>query len=163
MMAKKETICCLCNESIKGQVYKKGRKVYCEHCIEKEDIDWFDWCNLYEYIKKLYNVDKVSVRIMTQLHRYKKENKLTDYGILNTLIYVHEINTNIKIDTEMDTVGIIPYYYDEASKYFQNKERISEQAEYVNDNEKEINITSRVSFKIENNQKELDIGGEWEE
>jgi hypothetical protein len=100
---------------------------------------------------------------MTQLHRYKKENKLTDYGMLNTLIYVHEINTSIKVDTEMDTVGIIPYYYDEASKYFQNKERISKQAKYVNENEKEVNIVSRVSFKIENNQKELDIGGEWEE
>lgn len=163
MTTKKQQICYECGEAIKEQVYKKGKKTYCSDCMEKEDVDWFDWCNLYEYIKKLYNVKQVSLRMITQLKRYKKENKLTDYGMLNTLIYVYDINSNVVLDTDLDSVGLIPYYYDEASKYFENKERISEQAEYVNNNEKEIHVVTRTSFKLENNKKELQIGGEWED
>lgn len=165
MTTKKQQICYECREAIKEQAYKKGKKTYCGHCMEEEDIDWFDWCNLYEYIKKLYNVKQVSLRMITQLKRYKKENKLTDYGMLNTLIYIYDINPNVVLDTDLDSVGLIPYYYDEASKYFENKERISEQASRVNDNEeiRNIIINTNVNFRIENNKKELQIGGEWED
>jgi hypothetical protein len=96
-----------------------------------------------------------------QIKMYREDYNYTNSGMYYTLKYYYEILENHII--EGGGLGIIPYYYDEASKYFQNKERISKQAEYVNENEKEVNIVSRVSFKIENNQKELDIGGEWEE
>ena len=120
MTTKKEKVCCICGEKIDGQAYKKGKKTYCSACMEDEDADWFDWCNLYEYIKKLNNTKDVSLRIITQLKRYKKENKLTDYGMLNTLKYIYEIDKQIALNSELDSVGLIPYYYDEASKYFQN-------------------------------------------
>ena len=164
MAIKKEIVCCICGEKIEGQAYKKGKKTYCSNCMEEEDVDWFDWCNLYEYIKKLNNTKDVSLRIITQLKRYKKENKLTDYGMLNTLRYIYEIDKQIALNTELDSVGLIPYYYDEASKYFKNKDKISEQAEHVNENENNVTITTDNSnFKIENNRKELQIGGEWED
>ena len=164
MATKKEKVCCVCGEKIESQAYKKGKKTYCSACMEEEDVDWFDWCNLYEYIKKLNNTKDVSLRIITQLKRYKKENKLTDYGMLNTLKYIYEIDKQIALNSELDSVGLIPYYYDEASKYFENKYRISEQAEYVNENENNVTITTDNSnFKIENNRKELQIGGEWED
>ena len=164
MTTKKEKVCCICGEKIESQAYKKGKKTYCSNCMEEEDADWFDWCNLYEYIKKLNNTEKVSLRIITQLKRYGKENKLTDYGMLNTLKYIYEIDKHIALNSELDSVGLIPYYYDEASKYFQNKDRISEQAECVNENENNVTITTDNSnFKIENNRKELQIGGEWED
>ena len=164
MATKKEKVCCVCGEKIESQAYKKGKKTYCGACMEDEDADWFDWCNLYEYIKKLNNTKDVSLRIITQLKRYKKENKLTDYGMLNTLRYIYEIDKQIALNTELDSVGLIPYYYDEASKYFENKYRISEQAEHVNENENNVTITTDNSnFKIENNRKELQIGGEWED
>ena len=84
--------------------------------------------------------------------------------MLNTLKYIYEIDKQIALNSELDSVGLIPYYYDEASKYFQNKDRISEQAEYVNENENNVTITTDNSnFKIENNRKELQIGGEWED
>ena len=165
MAIKKEIVCCICGEKIEGQVYKKGKKTYCSDCMEEEDIDWFDWCNLYEYIKKLNNTKDVSLRIITQLKRYKKENKLTDYGMLNTLKYIYEIDKQIALNTELDSVGLIPYYYDEASKYFKNKDRISEQAEKIDVNEGVKNIVTNANenFKIENNRKELQIGGEWDD
>ena len=165
MATKKDKICSICGERIKEKEYKKGKKSYCSDCMEEEDIDWFDWCNLYDYIKELYRVKQVSLRIITQLKRYKKENKLTDYGMLNTLVYIYEINNTVKLDTDLDSVGLIPYYYDEASKYFENKQRIGEQAEHVNENEKIVNIIADTSigFKIDNNKKELQLGGEWED
>lgn len=164
MATKKEHICWICNNKIDGQIYKKGKKTYCSNCMEEEDIDWFDWCNLYEYIKKINNTKDLSLKIITQLKRYKKEYKLTDYGMLNTLIYIYEIDKQITLNTELDSVGLIPYYYEEASKYFKTKDLISEQAEHVNENENNITITTNNSnFKIERNKKELKIGGEWED
>ena len=44
MTIKKDKICCICGNIIKGEVYKKGKKTYCEECMEQEDVDWFDWC-----------------------------------------------------------------------------------------------------------------------
>ena len=79
--------------------------------------------------------------------------------MLNTLKYIYEIDKQIALNTELDSVGLIPYYYDEASKYFENKDRISEQAEHVNENENNATITTDNSnFKIETNKKELKIG-----
>ena len=165
MTIKKDKICCICGNIIKGEVYKKGKKTYCEECMEQEDVDWFDWCNLYEYIKKLNNVKELSLKIIKQLKRYKKEYKLTDYGMLNTLIYIYEIDKHVDLDPELDSVGLIPYYYEEASKYFKHKDEISEQAEKIDINEgiKNIVTNANVNFKIENNRKELQIGGEWDD
>ena len=85
--------------------------------------------------------------------------------MLNTLKYIYEIDKQIALNSELDSVGLIPYYYDEASKYFQNKDRISEQAEKIDINEgiKNIVTNANMNFKIENNKKELQIGGEWED
>jgi hypothetical protein len=162
MARKKDVFCYKCKNDINGMIYRKGKNTYCSDCMEQEDIEWFDWCNLYDYIKKLYRVKQVSVKIITQLKRYKKETKMTDYGMLNTLIYIYDIN-NTTFDAELNSVGLIPYYYEEANRYFKNKERISEQSEYVNENEKEIDIVTNINCKIDNNKKELQLGGEWED
>lgn len=120
-MATKKHICiCInCNKEIEGQIFKKGKKTYCEDCIYEIDPEWGDWCILFEYIKKLYNVKTPSLQVITQLQKYHKDNKLSFYGMYYTLKYVYELG-DLELDKEKG-VGIIPYYYEKAKDFLEKK------------------------------------------
>jgi DNA-directed RNA polymerase subunit RPC12/RpoP len=92
-------ICNHCKKEITGEIIKKGRKEYCEDCMYEIDPEWADWCLLFEYIRKIYNTNNVSVQIITQLKKYNSENKMTYYGMYHTLRYVYDI-LEMKLDTE---------------------------------------------------------------
>lgn len=66
----------------------------------------------------MFNVDYVSPRIQRQIKEYTNgAYKYTYSGILRTLKYFYEIKHNT-IDPTMDTIGIVPWIYQEAYRYY---------------------------------------------
>ncbi|WP_252241540.1 hypothetical protein [Clostridium sp. ZBS18] len=111
--------CTLCGDKFLTQemIVRTGKK-YCKECIIVKDKENEDWSILYEYIKELYNLEKLPILFVTQMNKYRKDEKcpLTSIGMYYTLKYYYEILEN-KIDKEKG-LGIIPYYYDKAKAYY---------------------------------------------
>ncbi|MBR6516750.1 MAG: hypothetical protein IKT40_07805 [Bacilli bacterium] len=90
-------------------------------CVEKSEEqvkkENEDRKKLEEYILNLFNLTKLTPRIIKQLDKYIKTNEYTYSGILKSLIYWHEVKGN---DTSKSNegIGIVEYIYEDAKKYF---------------------------------------------
>lgn len=100
---------------------------------EEKDIE-----NFFEYVKNLYKEDYNYLLTKKLAERFVKENKYTYSGMLKTLKWYHEIQNN-SIEKAKGTIGIIPYIYNEALKYYYNLYKI----QLLNKNKNEYNIQTR--------------------
>lgn len=69
------------------------------------------------YIKELFEIDCITPKIRKQMETYKKKNNYTYSGMKKTLKYFFEIRGN-PIEKANGGIGIIPWVYDEAFKYW---------------------------------------------
>ena len=72
---------------------------------------------LYLYIRDLFNVDAVPLRVKKQITQYINEYNYTYSGILGTLIYCYEVKKN-PLEKANGGIGIVPYLYQEAKNYY---------------------------------------------
>ena len=100
---------------------------------EEKDIE-----NFFEYVKNLYKEDYNYLLTKRLAERYVKENKYTYSGMLKTLKWYYEIQNN-SIEKAKGTIGIIPYIYNEALKYYYNLYKI----QLLNKNKDKYNIQTR--------------------
>ena len=97
------------------------------------------------YLKEAYG-DEVykDPKTWVVIGRYYNQ-KLTPIGIYNTLVYMHDIK-KVKVGKGKDLLGLIPYYYKEATKYFEQTEKIQKinetKVEQLDENVIEIIIKS---------------------
>lgn len=68
------------------------------------------------YIANLYGEDFCPPRLQQQIIKFETERGLTYSGMLKSLIYFYDIKNNPI--PEYQSVGIIPYIYDEAKEYY---------------------------------------------
>lgn len=78
----------------------------------------------YEYLRTLMTDSELSAKVYAISEKYIENYKFTWEGMYLTLVYLHEI---IEKDLTGDVVGIIPYYYSEAAKYYESIKQIEEQ------------------------------------
>lgn len=76
-----------------------------------------DYEALEKYILKLYNKDSLGALITKQIRDFRKNNNYTYTGIQKTLMWWFEIKGN-SIDQTNGGIGIVPFVYDDACKYF---------------------------------------------
>lgn len=100
---------------------------------EEKDIE-----NFFEYVKNLYKEEYNYLLTKKLAERYVKENKYTYSGMLKTLKWYYEIQNN-SIEKAKGTIGIIPYIYNEALKYYYNLYKI----QLLNQNKNKYNIKTR--------------------
>jgi hypothetical protein len=72
---------------------------------------------LEEYIVKLLKLDCMNARIKKQIKDMRSEYGFTYSGILKSLQYFYEVRNN-SIEKANGGVGIVPYVYEDAKKYF---------------------------------------------
>ena len=72
---------------------------------------------LNDYIKKLFKLDYVDARIQKQIKQYIEEYNYTYSGIHKALIYHFEIKGG-SIDKANGGIGIVPYVYQAAYRYY---------------------------------------------
>lgn len=119
--------------------------VTCIHCKKKFDRDKFPYvqvsprryahkeCSMTEdeklaqqekdkielenYIMKLYNITYVDARIKKQIKQYVEEYNYTYSGIHKALIYHFEIKGG-SVEKANGGIGIVPYVYQQAYRYY---------------------------------------------
>lgn len=124
-MAKRLLKCYFCGEQFDANsvpfVQVNPRRYAHKTCAEKADPQALEEMEsskkLFDYIKKLFNSDTVSVAIVRQIDAYKKDYKFTSSGILQALTYYYEVKHG-SIERSGGRIGIVPYVYDEAAKYY---------------------------------------------
>lgn len=76
-----------------------------------------DLIDLEDYIKKLFHMTDLSLRIKKQINIFHDNNKYSYSGILRSLIYIYEIKGQ-SIEKANGGIGIVPYVYDDAKAYY---------------------------------------------
>ena len=89
--------------------YNKAYGVEDEKAKDKKALE--------EYIKKLFGFGAIPVKINKQIATYVHEHNYTYSGILKTLKYFYEVKHG-SIELANEGIGIVPYCYSEASKYY---------------------------------------------
>lgn len=78
-----------------------------------------DRYELIEYIKFLFNIDRLTPKIECQIDNYRRDYNFSYSGILRSLIYFYDIKQHT-IELANEGIGIVPYIYDEAYRYYYN-------------------------------------------
>jgi hypothetical protein len=124
-MAKHLVKCLYCGEQmdVNSEEYVKPRSNRYAHkaCAEKgikiKTPEEQDLENLYSYIKQLFGYETIPAVVTKQIKQYAKEYHYTYSGMLKTLVYHYEIKHGDLSKAE-GRVGIIPYQYDDAARYY---------------------------------------------
>lgn len=118
---------------------KTSARRYAHLQCDNEDPILVDKLNLELYIKKLFNIDTIPFVIGKQINDYIKQYNFTYSGIQKTLEYCFEIKKK-NLQKDKETIGIVPYYYNEAKKYFYDI--------YLSQNaNKDLNIKETIQYK----------------
>ena len=77
----------------------------------------------YNYLRGLIDGQELSAKIYALTEDYIERYKFTYESMYKTLVYLHEI---IEKELTGDVVGIIPYYYSEATQYYESIDKVAE-------------------------------------
>ena len=123
-MAKAMVKCLYCNEQfdrLSEPCVKLGRRYAHKSCYEAQDDETLkadrDRHDFFEYIKQIYGPDYNFVSISKQAENYIKQYGFTYSGMLKSLKWFYEVKGNSK-EGSNGRIGIIPYIYEEAKKYY---------------------------------------------
>lgn len=90
--------------------HKKHKIVYEQNKQELQELE--------EYIKQLFQIETISVRIRKQMNDYVNNHHYTYSGILRALTYFYGVQGH-SIEKANGGIGIVPYTYDAAHNYYQ--------------------------------------------
>lgn len=125
-MAKHLVKCLYCGEVfdasitpfVKPRSNRYAHKACAETAENKKTKEEKDKEILEKYIKELFRINSISVKIKKQMEMFKNEKNYTYSGMYKTLKYFFEIRGN-SIEKANGGIGIIPYVYEEAFRYWQ--------------------------------------------
>lgn len=154
-MAKAMVKCLYCGERfdrLSEPNVKIGRRYAHQKCYEAQDDKTLkeqqDKHEFFDYIKEIYGSDYNFVSISKQAESYIKQYNFTYSGMLKSLKWFYEVQKNDK-ESANGRIGIIPYIYEDAKKYYYNLYLAKEKNKGVNNyciQVKEIVITSPRMF-----------------
>ena len=116
----KTYICSYCGEKINSDEIEtyKDKKYHSGFCLE--EIKYKD--KICKYVMELFGWKKVAPSIYKQMKKIKEDYpKITYKDMYQALIYFYNVKKGDK-EKSHKSIGIIPYVYEEANKYFSLKE-----------------------------------------
>lgn len=124
-MAKRILKCYYCGERFDANqvpfVQVNSRRYAHKECAEKaqneKSQEEKDLALLEEYIKNLFDISQLTPKIRKQISTYHTEKNYSYSGIYKTLKYWFEVKGN-SIDKANGGIGIVPYTYDQAFRYW---------------------------------------------
>jgi len=161
----KKLKCFTCKELFpKDELTVKSQKKYCPTCLEIKEEESAknktDWDLLFEYICKLYNIDKPTGMMFVQMKNYRADYDYTNIGMYCTLKYYYEVLDNTVL--EDSGLGIMPYFYDKAKKYNNKMYNLQDIIEDFESDEKAVQIKTKITDKIITIKKPLPLNFDWE-
>ena len=138
--------CPICGEwGNEDEMIKYNKRYYhigeCEQIYldeqQKKEAKASDWDMLFTYICELYNIKTPTGMMFKQMETFRKQYGYTDIGMYYTLkYYYYTLENEVLEDTGL---GIIPYYYTEATKHYNKIWDIEDAMEnFVRDEEERV-------------------------
>ena len=93
-----------------------GHKICVDKVNSSKTQDEIDYEDLELYIKKLFK-KPMSAKIKKQIVQFRRDYNYTYTGIKKTLVWWFEVQGN-SLDKSNGGIGIVPYVYDDACKYY---------------------------------------------
>lgn len=127
-------ICSICNKRFDRDKFpavltssRRYAHASCAGQLSEEDAQKEkDYLELEAYIIKLFNLEHMDGRITLQIKKYMQDHPEYTYsGIKRTLQYFYEIKGN-SIEKANGGIGIVPWVYDEAKRYYYNQWLLSQ-------------------------------------
>jgi hypothetical protein len=116
--------CRICGETFdadKEPAFKKGRWYAHQTCYDEREAaktkEEKDFDMLLEYCSQLFGRLFDYPRTMRLAKSYHEKNNFSYSGMIRTMQYVYEIKKE-PIEKGNGSIGIVPYMYDEAYRYF---------------------------------------------
>lgn len=135
--------CFNCKEKFDREILiQYNNKNYCKECYNYVITEEKDKKMLHDYIMKKFNIPFVDVRLLKQIKTFREEYGYTYQGIGYTLWYLEYVEKR-KLQK---TLGLVPYYYEKAKKYSEEKQRIL--------NSTNTKLAEEVIIKIDKKEKE---------
>lgn len=129
-------ICYVCKKPIskKKDKYKQiaiGQFAHFPECVEiEEKREKTDSELLDRYIMNLFKWEYVHPRVKKQIKNYIETYNFTYSGIQKSLEYFYDIKNN-SLENAHDSIGIVPYIYQDAYNYFYTIWKAQQKNEYV--------------------------------
>jgi hypothetical protein len=159
--------CSMCENLFeKEELTVKGSKKYCANClrIREEEIkkNKSDWDILFDYICKLYKINKPTGMMFRQLKEFRgEEYNYTNTGMYYTLKYYYEVLENDVL--EGTGLGIMPYFYDKARQHYNKVYDLENIVDTFENTEQIIKIKTKISSKDFIQKEPLPLNIDWEE
>lgn len=93
----------------------KNKKYYHANCFHIHEMSAQHRRELIDYICQLYEIEAPNGFMVKQIKTFQDEYKYTLKGIEFALRYFHDVMGN---DIEADGIGIVPFIYNDAKKYY---------------------------------------------
>lgn len=120
--------CLICGEYFdkdkENSIKIKNRYVH-DNCYENTEEG--QKYKLENYILNLFGIEKISPLIKKQIENYYNEKKYSYLSILFTLKYFFEIQNGDV--TKAKGIGIVPYVYEDAKKYYEHLTKVLKETE----------------------------------
>lgn len=125
-MARHMVKCSICGEQFDANIipfektHNGHRYAHVECFNHQEELktqEQKDRERLEEYIKKLFNIEKLNPRLYKTLKQYIDEYNYSYSGILKALTYFYEVKGN-DVSKANGGIGIVPYCYQDAYNYY---------------------------------------------
>lgn len=152
-------------EITKEEKFISKGKGYCKTCHDDILAETEKYKLLIQTICQYFNIDEPTGLMVKQIQQYKTQYNYSNSGIGYTLWYIKEIKGKSFNETKYG-IALVKYHYDEAKKYFEQQQRItnsvSNEQQEVKTREVKLNINK--VYKKEKNKFTIDIndllGGE---
>lgn len=109
-------------------------KYYCKVCYENKTQESQEYKDLIAYICELYQIEAPTGWMLKQIKDFKEQFKYTYKGMKTTLHYFYEIQEGNSVEDSMG-IGIVPFVYDEAKKFYIDKKAVKDSVSECNLNE----------------------------
>lgn len=125
----------------KENTISHSSKYYCKDCYDSKIKETQNYKELITYICELYQIEAPTGWILKQIKDFKEQFNYSYKGIGTTLRYFFEIKEGNDVADSMG-IGIVPFVYDEAYKFYVDKKAIKDSV--VNFNLEEIEANKKV-------------------
>lgn len=137
--------CKNCNKKLQSEErYIHNSKTYCKECYQKNLRDSEEYKKLIEFICTYYEIKQPTGFMLKQIKDMKTEFNWTYSAMTYTLWYCKEILGKQLV--EKYGVALIKHFYEEASNYYSQQEKIKEQIKQLND----VEVKTRIVKKHQN-------------
>lgn len=125
----------------KSDLVKVGSKNFCKKCAKIKEKENKDREILYKTIQTVYNIPYPNGQMLRQIKQFSDERNYTLEGMTKTLCYFVKI---MKKKPYLNAgLSFLPYYYDNAIKYYNDLDERRKNLKEVDNNVVNITITRK--------------------